>query len=112
MRLPGTVSAFVAGALLANTLPHLASGLAGRRHMVPWRRGAGPAVNLVWAAANLGGGAALLHRAVRDGNRTWDRRLLAFEIGAVALSGWMLGSEIAAGVNHASAASQAAAPQD
>lgn len=91
---------FLAGVLLANSVPHLASAVAGRRHMIPGRRAAPPAANLAWAAANLAGGCLLLHRSARDGTDTWDSRLVAVEAGALALSAWMFGSEYAVPVNH------------
>lgn len=51
----------VAGALLANGVPHAILGAAGKRGMTPLGRGdSSPGLNLAWAAMNLGGGVALL----------------------------------------------------
>ena len=49
---------FVAGALLANAIPHLAAGLRGEPHPTPFARPPGrglssPMVNAAWGSANL-----------------------------------------------------------
>lgn len=96
--------AFAAGLLCANSLPHLASAVAGKDHLTPlaWKR-SGPGVNLVWGLLNLGGGLALAATA-RTGQRRWDERLPAFEAGAAAFSLWMAVTERLAPVNHDRAA--------
>ena len=95
MRLSPKVRAAVAGVLMANSAPHLASALAGRRHLTPLAgKDSAPAVNLAWAAANLLGGALLLRGAVaaREPGR-WDDRLVAFEAGYLGWALWMTASE-------------------
>ncbi|MBP2408399.1 hypothetical protein [Brachybacterium fresconis] len=93
--------AFVAGVLCANSIPHLATAVAGRRHLTPI---GGPRsshrINAVWGAANLVGGLALVARGVhsaRDvpGEGRWDSRLVAFDLGAAMFAVWMAGSEAA-----------------
>ena len=64
MVLSPKVRTVVAGVLVANSAPHLATAVAGRRHLTPLAgRDSAPAVNLAWAAANLLGGALVLRGA-------------------------------------------------
>jgi hypothetical protein len=64
MVLSPKVRSVVAGVLVANSAPHLATAVAGRQHLTPLAgRDSPPAVNLVWAAANLLGGALVLRGA-------------------------------------------------
>lgn len=89
--------AFTAGVLCANSLPHLATAVAGRRHLTPLAgRDSNRWVNLGWGAANLAGGLALLRSAsrrdARPGGR-WDTRLVAFDVGAAIFAVWMAVSE-------------------
>lgn len=92
-------AAFVGGLLVANSAPHLASAAAGREHLTPLAgRRSSPLVNLVWGAANLAGGLALVRSATGPGRR-WDRRLVAFEAGAVTFAAWMAASEAMAPMN-------------
>lgn len=92
-------AAYVAGLLVANSAPHLATAVTGRPHMTPL---AGPAssprVNLVWGAANLVGGLALIRRAGTD-RRTWDARLVAFDAGVATFGVWMALTEWATRLN-------------
>lgn len=93
--------AFVGGLLVGNGAPHLASAAAGRVHLTPLAgRESGPVVNLVWGAANLAGGLALVRAAAGPGRR-WDRTLVAFEAGVVTFAVWMLASEGLAPMNSA-----------
>ncbi|WP_157995692.1 hypothetical protein [Thermomonospora amylolytica] len=85
---------FLAGMLVANSAPHLATAVTGRRHMTPLAgRGSGPVVNGVWAGLNLAGGLLLLRRARRHGGARWDEDLVAFEAGYLTFALWMAGSE-------------------
>jgi hypothetical protein len=103
--MPSRVKSFVAGVLIANSAPHLASAVAGKQHLTPLAgRTSGPLVNAVWAGLNLAGGAALL-ASTRARDRRWDDDLVAFEAGYLAFAGWMAGTERLAPVNHASAGS-------
>ncbi|WP_155838609.1 hypothetical protein [Arthrobacter castelli] len=88
------IRSFIAGALMANSAPHIATAAAGRRHLTPLAGAAsGPVVNGVWAVMNVAGGVLLL-RADRAGNvRRWDDDLLAFEAGYLVFAAWMAGSE-------------------
>lgn len=85
--------AFVAGVLCANSLPHLATAVVGRRHLTPiGGPRSSPRVNAVWGAVNLAGGLAMIRRSA-GGTGRWDSRLVAFDLGAVVLAAWMAGSE-------------------
>lgn len=98
------IQSFVAGVLIANSAPHLATTVTGRRHLTPiGGRRSGPAVNAVWAAVNLAAGGLLLHTARRRGGPEWDGDLVAFEGGCLALAAWMFTSERILGTNHAAA---------
>ncbi|WP_125614764.1 hypothetical protein [Actinomadura sp. WAC 06369] len=86
---------FFAGMLVANSAPHIATAVSGRRHMTPLAgRESGPVANGVWAGLNLAGGAVLLRfaRKGKEGAR-WDRDLVAFETGYLAFASWMALSE-------------------
>jgi hypothetical protein len=88
------VLSFLAGVLVANSAPHLATAVTGRRHLTPLAgKDSGPRANAVWAAANLAGGALLLRRARRGGSAAWGGDLVAFETGYLAFASWMAGSE-------------------
>jgi hypothetical protein len=95
MVLSPKVRAAVAGVLVANSAPHLATAVSGRRHLTPLAgRDSAPAVNLAWAAANLVGGALVLRGAAADRRPgRWDDRLVAFEAGYLAWALWMTVSE-------------------
>lgn len=90
------IQSFIAGVLVANVAPHLATAVTGRRHLTPLAgRDSGPGVNAVWAGLNLVAGVALLRRARRagDADPRWNADLVAFETGALALAAWMAGTE-------------------
>ncbi|MFI7614282.1 hypothetical protein ACIBP6_23915 [Nonomuraea terrae] len=54
MRFSPRARSFVAGLLVSNSAPHLATTMAGRRHCTPLTgKRSGPGVNLVWGPANL-----------------------------------------------------------
>ena len=85
---------FLCGVLVGNSAPHLASALAGRRHLTPLAgRGSGPAVNALWGGLNLVGGLLLLATDTRRPGADWDDDLLAFEGGVLTLAAWMLATE-------------------
>jgi hypothetical protein len=92
----------IAGVLMANSAPHLATAASGHRHLTPLAgRESSPAVNLVWAAANLVGSAALLRTVVTpaaDSGR-WDSGLIAFEAGYFGWAAWMAVSEYVLKIN-------------
>lgn len=93
--------AFVAGVLCANSIPHLATAVAGRRHLTPiGGPRSSPRINAAWGAANLVGGLALIARSAhgaRDAHseERWDSRLVAFDLGAAVFAAWMVSSEAA-----------------
>jgi len=87
------VRSFVAGVLVGNSAPHLASAVTGRRHLTPLAGPrSGPVVNGLWGTLNVVGGLLLLPRS-RRAPGTWDRDLLAFEGGVLTLAAWMLTTE-------------------
>jgi hypothetical protein len=101
MVLSPKVRTVVAGVLVANSAPHLATAVAGRQHLTPLTgRASAPAVNLAWAAVNLLGGALVLRgaAAARQPGR-WDDRLVAFEAGYLGWALWMTVSEYLLKVN-------------
>jgi hypothetical protein len=91
---PTRIRSFLAGVLVGNSAPHLATAITGRRHLTPLAgRGSGPGVNAVWGLLNLLGGLLLLSP---DGHRSpakWDDDLLAFEGGMLTLAAWMVVTE-------------------
>jgi hypothetical protein len=88
------VASFLAGMLVTNSSPHLATLITGRQHMTPLGgRTSGAALNGIWAALNLIGGLALLQLSRRRGGRRWDNDLPAFELGCLTFAAWMALSE-------------------
>jgi hypothetical protein len=91
---PSRIRSFLAGVLVGNSAPHLATAITGRRHLTPLAgRESGPAVNGLWGLLNLLGGLLLL---TPDNHRSpvrWDDDLIAFESGVLALSAWMAVTE-------------------
>ncbi|SEB36258.1 hypothetical protein SAMN04489806_0150 [Paramicrobacterium humi] len=80
---------FVAGVLVANSAPHLATAASGRRHLTPLGgRDSGPRVNAVWGLLNLGVGLALLLRR-RGAPARWNADLPRFEAGFLVFAVWM-----------------------
>ncbi len=94
------IRAVVAGLLVANSAPHLATAIAGRRHLTPLAgRESGPGVNGVWALINLAAGMLLLRSSRRRGVSRWDGDLVAFEASYLAFAAWMTLSESMLRVN-------------
>lgn len=91
---------FLAGVLVGNSAPHLATAVTGRRHLTPLAGAdSGPAANAPWAGLNLLGGLLLHAPSGRRKPGLWDGDLVAFEAGALAMSAWMAGSERVLGTN-------------
>jgi hypothetical protein len=88
-----------AGILVANSAPHIASAVAGRRHLTPFGRESGPALNGHWAVINLLGGALLLQGSRKASNPYWNEDLHAFEAGYLGFALWMAASERALKIN-------------
>lgn len=83
---------FLAGALIANALPHLASGVRGEAFPTPFARPPGiglssPVVNAIWGCANLAVGALLARRLqsieLRHGGIVFG---IGFAVAAIALA--------------------------
>ncbi|GAA1170719.1 hypothetical protein GCM10009608_03880 [Pseudonocardia alaniniphila] len=88
------VRSFLAGVLVANSAPHLATAITRRRHLTPLAgRRSGPGVNGLWGLLNLLGGLLLLTPDAHRSPGTWDDDLVAFEGGVLALAAWMTVSE-------------------
>lgn len=85
---------FLAGVLVGNSAPHLATAITGRRHLTPLAgRRSGPGVNGLWGLLNLLGGLLLLTPDTHRSPGKWDDDLVAFEGGVLALAAWMVASE-------------------
>jgi hypothetical protein len=98
---PSRIASFVAGSLVANAAPHLATAVTGRKHLTPLAgRDSGPGINGVWSALNICAAVGLLVWSARSKGSRWDADLVAFGLGHVAFSGWMAASEAVARVNH------------
>lgn len=88
------IRSFLAGVLVGNSAPHLATAFTSRRHLTPLAgRRSGPAVNGLWGVLNLLGGLLLLSPDAHRAPGTWDDDLLAFEGGLLALGAWMVTTE-------------------
>lgn len=88
------VRSFLAGVLVGNSTPHLATAITGRRHLTPLGgRRSGPGVNGLWGLLNLLGGLLLLRPDTHRSPGRWDGDLPAFEAGVLALAAWMLATE-------------------
>jgi hypothetical protein len=88
------VRSFLAGVLVGNSAPHLATAITRRRHLTPLAgRRSGPVVNGLWGLLNLLGGLLLLTPDAHRSPGKWDDDLVAFEGGVLALAAWMAVSE-------------------
>ena len=88
-----SIRSVIAGVLMANSAPHVATALTGHQHMTPvGGRDSGPRVNAAWAALNLAGSAALLLYK-RSRRPRWEADLLWFELGYFVFAAWMVTSE-------------------
>ncbi|HEX6467995.1 MAG TPA: hypothetical protein VF069_02795 [Streptosporangiaceae bacterium] len=95
------IRSFAAGVLIANSAPHLATAVAGRRHLTPLAgRESGPGVNAAWAALNLTAGTLLLLPSRRGSAARWDADLVAFGSGYLLFAAWMAGTERFFAINH------------
>lgn len=95
------IRSFVAGMLAANSTPHLATAVTGRRHLTPLAgRNSGPGVNALWGVANLLGGLLLLSPDRHRVPGRWDDDLVALEAGSLAFAAWMAVTERLFPVNH------------
>ncbi|MFD1533927.1 hypothetical protein [Pseudonocardia aurantiaca] len=91
---------FIAGVLVGNSAPHLATAVTGHRHLTPLAgRDSGPGVNGLWAALNLLAGLLLLSPDRHRAPGRWNGDLVAFETGVLAVAAWMAGSERLLGTN-------------
>jgi hypothetical protein len=56
-----TLLAFIAGALMANGIPHFIKGIMGQTHMTPFKRVSSAELNVVYGAINFAVGLLLLN---------------------------------------------------
>jgi hypothetical protein len=87
----------LAGAVLANALPHTIMGLAGKRCMTPLGGpNSAPAANLIWAGLNVLGGIAVLGPGSWRGidQRGAEARLRAVTLGTLGMAGFATGYEL------------------
>lgn len=95
-----SVREVLAGALVVNAIPHAVMGLSGKRLLTPIGGAeSSPRRNLVWAAMNVGGAAALL---ASGGWRSLDQhdaevRLRSVLTGGFAMSAFGMAYELTAG---------------
>jgi hypothetical protein len=88
------VAWFLAGAFVANAIPHTVQGICGNRFQTPFAspRGVGESsavVNVIWGLFNLAVGGALLHAFFPQALPPPWRLCLAGLIGAVAMALWL-----------------------
>lgn len=91
---------FVAGLLLANTVPHVLVGVAGKRCLTPLGGEESSAgLNLVWAGMNLTGAAVALStgRWRAAGQAEVDERLATVQYGMFAMALFSFGYQLTAG---------------
>ncbi|QPZ39467.1 hypothetical protein [Paramicrobacterium chengjingii] len=105
---------FIAGVLVANSAPHLATAAAGRQHLTPLGgRQSGPGINAIWGALNLAAGVALLAKGRRGAgaqrgaaSARWTDDLPSFETGYLVFAAWMAISERLMKTNHGTSGRQ------
>jgi len=91
---PTRTRSFLAGVLVGNSAPHLATAITGRRHLTPLAGPtSGPGVNALWGSINLLAGLLLLSPDAHRAPGKWDDDLVAFEGGVLALAAWMVVTE-------------------
>jgi hypothetical protein len=52
---------FLAGTFVFNSIPHIASGVIGNKHMTPFGKDSSAFLNVLWGFLNLYGGVLLLN---------------------------------------------------
>lgn len=89
------IKAFLSGMFLFNGIPHLVKGIAGEKHMTPFKRVSSPSLNVIWAFINIVIAALILGVDVTarlnalSGNGFW-----AFVLGGLFMSladAWLFG---------------------
>lgn len=79
--------AFASGMFLFNGIPHLIKGIAGEKHMTPFKRVSSPVLNILWAFVNLVGGVWILgFDSTGALNRPTGMNFWAFLLGGFFLS--------------------------
>jgi hypothetical protein len=48
-----SLTAFFGGMFLFNAIPHLVKGIAGDKHMTPFKRVSSPLLNIFWSFSNI-----------------------------------------------------------
>jgi hypothetical protein len=88
------ILAFLAGAFLTNSIPHIVSGTLGHKHMTPFNRESSALVNVGWGYVNLVVGAFIFSLSERSlaSVLSFDNYSVAFLLGSFALAllaAWM-----------------------
>ena len=86
--------AFLAGAFLTNSIPHLVSGMMGNKHMTPLAKDSSALVNVGWGYVNLLVGAFIFSLSERSLTSvlSFDNYSIAFLLGSfviAVLAAWM-----------------------
>ena len=82
------VLAFLAGAFLTNSIPHIVSGTLGHVHMTPFGRESSAFVNVGWGYINLVFGAFILNLSGGNINEllSFNNYSIAFLLGSFGLA--------------------------
>ncbi|MBI4097971.1 MAG: hypothetical protein HY426_02935 [Candidatus Levybacteria bacterium] len=88
------VFAFLAGAFLTNSIPHIVSGVLGHKHMTPLAKDSTAMVNIAWGYVNLLIGAWFFSQSGRSlaSVLSFDNYSLSFLLGSfvlAAIAAWM-----------------------
>ena len=82
------VFAFLAGAFLTNSIPHIVSGIQGNKHMTPLAKDSSAIVNIVWGFVNLLAGAFVLNMSGGSINQvlSFDNFSVSFLVGGFVIA--------------------------
>lgn len=83
---------FLAGMFMANSVPHLVTGIAGQQHMTPFGRMSSAMTNVVWGFINLLLGLFLLGLATGSGMITlpWEANLTGTNLVVFVVGGFVM----------------------
>ena len=82
------VLAFLAGAFITNSVPHIVSGLIGNKHMTPFAKDSSAIVNIGWGYINLVLGAFIFNLSGMNLNDvfSFDNYSIAFMLGSFVIA--------------------------
>jgi len=80
--------AFLAGAFITNSIPHIVSGLMGNKHMTPFAKDSSALVNIGWGYVNFVFGAFIfsLSKKSLSSVLSFDYYSLAFMLGSFVIA--------------------------